>query len=131
MNFISNVSKAVTRKQAKSNNAQSNSNSYVALRNISEYDAKDETDELPEPRLQARITQKQKYFVSCLCFVFILFLLCDSYWHVVLNHGTFLPPFVQLRTKLFPHKIPKVPKNFEFKHRIVVSFTTMPHHMGM
>ena len=58
--------------------------------------------------------------------------LCYCYWIVILNHGIFLPPFVQLRTNSHETVIPQVPK-YDFKppFRVVVSFTTMPHHMGM
>ena len=71
---------------------------------------------------------------ATLCVLMIIFTiqLCIAYWKIVLNHGTFLPPFVQWRTKPHETQIPKVPQSdFKVPFRVVVSFTTMPHHMGM
>lgn len=58
----------------------------------------------------------------------ILFLLYQ-YWLIMLVHGTFLPPFVNWQTKLFDAVIPPVDPNFVPDFRIVLSLSTLPHHL--
>ncbi|ETO33236.1 hypothetical protein RFI_03873 [Reticulomyxa filosa] len=70
--------------------------------------------------------KKKIHYTSCAVFLITLIMI---YFNVMLYHGTFLPPFVQLRTSAFDAVIPPVPLSFKPDFRVAISLTTMPHHV--
>ena len=73
--------------------------------------------------------------IRIFCIVFALLITCQLGWKIVLDHGTFMPPFVQLRTTAHNATIPRpIPKTFGEQRedfRVVLSLTTMPHHLDL
>eukprot|EP01060_Flectonema_neradi_P034097 TRINITY_DN5889_c0_g3_i1.p1 TRINITY_DN5889_c0_g3~~TRINITY_DN5889_c0_g3_i1.p1 ORF type:complete len:322 (+),score=21.86 TRINITY_DN5889_c0_g3_i1:46-1011(+) len=73
--------------------------------------------------------------IRMFCVAFSLLLASQIAWKIVLDHGTFMPPFVQLRTSAHNASIPRpIPSTFGEKResfKVVVSLTTMPHHLDL